>query len=45
MGKMHLFPEQASTFAPEVDHLLFFMTAVTVFFSLLIFAAIFYFAI
>src|SRR4051812_8613559 len=45
MGKLHLFPEQASTFAPEVDHLLLFLCAVTVFFSLLIFAAIFYFAI
>lgn len=45
MGKIHLFPEQASTFAPEVDHLLYFLVAVTVFFSLLIFFAIFYFAI
>jgi cytochrome c oxidase subunit 2 len=45
MGKLQLFPEQASTFAPEVDHLLLFLIAVTVFFTLLIFAAIFYFAI
>ena len=45
MGKLHLFPEQASTLAPEVDHLLYFLVAVTVFFSLLIFAAIFYFAV
>jgi len=40
-----LFPEQASTFAPEVDHLLYFLLAVSVFFTLLIFGAIFYFAI
>src|SRR3954470_20076206 len=45
MGTLQLFPEQASTFAPEVDHLLYFLTAVTVFFSVLIFCAIFYFAI
>jgi cytochrome c oxidase subunit II len=45
MGKLLLFPDQASTFAPEVDHLLYFLTAVTVFFSALIFGAIFYFAI
>src|SRR5262249_14910548 len=44
-SKLPLFPEQASTFAPEVDHLLYFMLVVTVFFSVLIFAAIFYFAI
>jgi len=34
MGNFSFIPEQASTFAPEVDHLLYFMTAVTVFFSL-----------
>jgi cytochrome c oxidase subunit 2 len=45
MGKFQLFPVQASTLAPEVDHLLYFMLAVTVFFTLLIFGAIFYFAI
>src|SRR6266436_2297033 len=46
MGKLlPLFPEQASTFAPEVDHLLYFLLGVTVFFTLLIFGAIFYFAI
>jgi cytochrome c oxidase subunit II len=44
-SRLPLFPEQASTFAPEVDHLLYFLLAVTVFFTLLIFAAIFYFAI
>ena len=45
MGKFQLFPDQASTFAPEVDHLLYFLLTVTVFFTLLIFGAIFYFAI
>ena len=45
MGEFQLFPVQASTLAPEVDHLLYFLLAVTVFFTLLIFGAIFYFAI
>jgi cytochrome c oxidase subunit 2 len=45
MGKFQLFPVQASTLAPEVDHLLYFLLAITVFFTLLIFGAIFYFAI
>jgi cytochrome c oxidase subunit 2 len=45
MDRLPLFPEQASTFAPDVDHLLFFLLAVTAFFTLLIFGAIFYFAI
>ena len=45
MGKFQLFPEQASTLAPEVDHLLYFLLAITVFFTVLIFGAIFYFAI
>jgi cytochrome c oxidase subunit 2 len=44
-SRLPLFPEQASTIAPEVDHLLYFLLAVTVFFTLLIFGAIFYFAI
>jgi len=39
-----LLPE-ASNFAPDVDHLLFYLVAVSVFFTVLIFAAIFYFAI
>src|ERR1051325_8761019 len=43
--KLPLFPEQASNFAPEVDHLLYFLMAVAVFFTVLIFGAIFYFAI
>jgi cytochrome c oxidase subunit 2 len=45
MGSLRLFPEQASTFAPDVDHLLYFLLAVTAFFSLAIFCSIFYFAI
>jgi cytochrome c oxidase subunit 2 len=45
MGTLRLFPEQASSIAPEVDHLLYFLLAVAVFFSLAIFCSIFYFAI
>jgi len=45
MGAFQFLPEQASTLAPEVDHLLYFLLAVTVFFTLLIFGAIFYFAV
>src|SRR3954454_6366599 len=40
MGKLQFFPEQASTLAPEVDHLFYFLVAVTIFFTLLIFGAI-----
>jgi cytochrome c oxidase subunit II len=40
-----IFPEQASTISTEVDHLLYFLLAVSVFFTLLIFGSIFYFAI
>jgi cytochrome c oxidase subunit 2 len=42
---LRLFPEQASTFAPQVDHLLYFLLAVAVFFTAGIFTAIAYFAI
>jgi cytochrome c oxidase subunit II len=45
MGKLPLFPDQASTFAPNVDHLLYYLLTVSVFFTLAIFFAIFYFAI
>ena len=45
MGRFNLFPDQASTFAPEVDHLLYYLLVVAVFFTLLIFGAILYFAI
>ena len=40
-----LFPEQASTFAPEVDNLYFFLVALTAFFSVLIAVLVVYFAI
>ncbi len=40
-----LFPEQASSIAPQVDALYFYLIAVSVFFSLLIAGAILYFAI
>jgi len=40
-----LFPEQASSISVEVDRLLYFLVAVSVFFTLLIFLAIFYFAV
>jgi cytochrome c oxidase subunit 2 len=43
--ELPLFPVQASTIAPSVDHLLYFLLAVTTFFTLGIFGAIFYFAI
>src|SRR5712692_12023105 len=38
-------PDQASTIARSVDHLYFFITAVTLFFTILIFSIIFYFMI
>jgi len=40
-----LFPEQASTFARNVDLLYFFLVAVSLFFSVLIFTTVFYFAV
>jgi cytochrome c oxidase subunit 2 len=40
-----LFPEQASTLAPEVDHLYFFITATTAFFALLVVVFVTVFAI
>ncbi len=40
-----LFPQEASTLAPAVDHLFYFLTAVSIFFSVLIFLLIFYFAV
>ncbi len=40
-----LFPQQASTIAPAVDHLFYFLTAVSIFFSALIFLLVFYFAV
>jgi cytochrome c oxidase subunit II len=40
-----LFPEQASTFAPEVDYLYFYLIAISAFFTVGIVAALFYFTI
>ncbi|HZT68139.1 MAG TPA: cytochrome c oxidase subunit II [Terriglobia bacterium] len=40
-----LFPQEASTIAPAVDHLFYFLTAVSIFFASLIFLLIFYFAV
>jgi len=45
MGSLNIFPEQASNFASDVDNLYLYMLAVTVFFTVGIFAAVFYFAI
>jgi cytochrome c oxidase subunit II len=45
MGKLRLFPETASTFAPDVDHLTMFLVLVSIFFTVVIFGAIFYFSI
>ena len=42
---MHFLPEQASTISVEVDHLMYFLLAVSIFFTVLIFGAVFYFAI
>ena len=44
-SNLPLFPEQASTLAPRVDALLYFLLAVSVFFSLLISISIVAFAI
>ena len=40
-----IFPESASTFAPHYDLLYYFLTAVTIFFTILIFGLIIYFCI
>jgi cytochrome c oxidase subunit 2 len=40
-----LFPVRASTFAVDVDRLFFFMLGICVFFSILIFVLVFYFAV
>jgi cytochrome c oxidase subunit 2 len=42
---MSIQPEQASTMARQVDHLFYFLTLVTIFFTVLIFSCIFYFMI
>ncbi len=41
----HIVPDQASTIAQGVDYLFYFLSAVDIFFTALIFIAIFYFAI
>jgi cytochrome c oxidase subunit 2 len=43
--KFELFPEQASVLAPRVDALFFYLTGVTIFFTLLIFVLVVVFAI
>ncbi|HVN03054.1 MAG TPA: cytochrome c oxidase subunit II [Bryobacteraceae bacterium] len=43
--ELPLFPVEASTVAPQVDHLFFFLLAVAAFFTAAIFVTIFYFAI
>ena len=45
IGKFELFPEQASTMAPKVDALYFYLVGVTVFFSVLIAALVIYFCV
>ena len=45
MGKFQLFPDQASTFAYRVDPLFLYISAVTVFFTLLIFVLVLTFGI
>ena len=45
MNGFPLFPAQASTIAPEVDHLYYFLIAVSVFFSVLIAGLIVYFSV
>jgi cytochrome c oxidase subunit 2 len=45
MPQIRIFPEQASTLAPQVDALYFFLIALTAFFTLLISAMVVYFAV
>src|SRR5579885_1866566 len=40
-----IYPDQASTIAQGVDHLHFFLTGITLFFTAVIFTTIFYFAV
>ena len=44
-SQIPIHPEQASTIAQSVDYLYFFLTAVTLFFTVVIFSTIFYFMI
>jgi len=43
LGMSELIPEQASTYAPDVDHLYYFLVGTTIFFTVLISSAILYF--
>ncbi len=45
LSNVPLFPERASTIGAGVDHLFFYLLGVAIFFSTLIFALVFYFAI
>jgi cytochrome c oxidase subunit 2 len=45
ISNLPLFPEQASTLAPEVDHLFFFLVGVSAFFSILIASLVVFFSI
>jgi cytochrome c oxidase subunit 2 len=45
MGKFQLFPDQASTLAPQVDALFFYLCGVTFFFTVLIAFFVVYFAV
>src|SRR5277367_3561676 len=45
MGKFQLFPDQASTLAPQVDALFFYLCGVTFVFTLLISVLVVYFSI
>ena len=44
MNGIPLFPDQASNFAPEIDWMFWVLTALTIFFSILVFVPILYFA-
>jgi cytochrome c oxidase subunit II len=44
MSGFSLLPVQASTLAPEVDHLYFFLLSVTAFFAILVFVLVVYFS-
>jgi cytochrome c oxidase subunit II len=43
--QLRFLPDQASTISVEVDHLMYYLLAVSIFFTVLIFGAVFYFAI
>ena len=45
MGKFQLFPDQASTLAPQVDYLFFYLCGITFFFTAVIAGLILYFAV